>query len=541
MSSRPGLQPRSRNAALTVAVACLAAAAHGSDRPQWGGRSERNFVSGETGLPINVRIAWKDKEKRLPLPGGNVRWVAPLGTQTYSSPTVAGGRVFIGTNDERLDDSRFRHTGGGVWMCFDERSGALLWKLVVPRLKTQNRKFNFDHLGLGECSTATVEGDRAFVVSSRGEVLCLDVHGQADGNDGPFTDEGRYMVDARVWPNKPGRVDTNDVPPAPVPAELRPGDGDIVWAYDFVTGVDAWAHDAADCSVLVDGAYLYVCTSNGRDNTLAAVPSPDCPDLIVLDKVTGKLVAVNPEPLGRSILHGEWSSPTLARVGGRSLVVWGGGDGFCYAFDARFERREDGRPAALNLVWRCDANPPHYRSRNGRSLPYNKRKEGPSEIIATPVFHDNRIYVDIGQDSGHGPGVGCLTSIDATMTGDITAMGRVWQYTDLQRSVSSAAVTNGLVFAADLGGVLHCVDASTGQALWTHDLKAHVFGSPLAADGKVYVGDESGLLTVFACGREKKNLATVEFDSPLDASPVAANGTLFVATRKHLYAIRPTN
>ena len=57
------------------------------DQPQWGQRYSRNMVSGETGLP----------ETFDPATGKNIKWVVPLGTQTYSTPVVAGGKVYIGT------------------------------------------------------------------------------------------------------------------------------------------------------------------------------------------------------------------------------------------------------------------------------------------------------------------------------------------------------------------------------------------------------------------------------------------------------------
>ncbi len=517
----------------------MAAPAPAQDWPQWGGRNERNFVSSARGLPASflppgVMI---DRGRKTAVSGENVRWAAPLGTQTYVTPAVAGGRIFMGSNDKRLEDPRFDKTGGGLLVCLDESDGRLLWQLPMPRLRTNNRKFNYDDMGLGLCSSPTVEGDRVYVVSSRGEVLCLDVRGQADGNDGPFTDEGRYMADTRTFPDKPGRFDPGNAPPPPAPVELRSTDGDILWRYDFLTELDVWPQDAVDCSILVLGDHLFVCTSNGVDSSHRNIPSPDAPNLIVLDRNTGRLLAAC-DPLGKAVFHGDWSSPALVRAGGRDLVVWGGGDGFCHAFDADFEPGENGKPGRLRRVWRFDGNPPHNKVRDGKLLPYNKNKEGPSEIIATPVVYEGRVYVAVGQDSRHGPGPGCLSCVDPGGEGDITETGRVWQCFDVQRSFSSAAVTDGLVFIADYTGILRCLDAGTGKEYWAHDLGGRVFASPLAADGRVYIGDENRKVTVAAATKLKKILAEVRFDSAVYSSPVAANGTLYIASQKTLYAFR---
>lgn len=520
---------------LSATLTCGAA-----DWPQWGGHNERNFIAHEAALPksfdggsgtnIAEGVAFR--------PPQNIRWSAPLGLMTYSTPAVTRGRIFIGTNDQRLNDPRIPSTGGGLLLCLDEVTGRLIWSLPMPRLKTQDKQFNYDNIRLGVCSSPSVEGDRIYVVSSRGEVLCLDASGQADGNDGPYRDEGAYFADDRLLPAKPGRFDPASAPPPRPPVALRPTDGDIIWLYDFVKDLDVWPQDAVDCSILVLDKVVIVCTSNGVDKSHTNIPSPHAPDLIVLDKATGRLLAVNDRPIGTSIFHGEWSSPSLAVVNHRPLVLWGGGDGFCYAFDPRFEPGKNGAPGVLHRVWWFDCNPPENRFRDGLPLPYNKNHEGPCELMATPVFVNGKVYVTIGQDSRHGDGPGCFSCIDPSGEGDITQSGRVWQFPGARRSFSSASVSGGLVFLADYPGNVYCLDALTGKLCWQHALNAGVFGSTLVADGKVYIGDDKGRVTVFALDKEKKILAVNRLDSAIYTTPVAANGTLYIATERTLYACR---
>lgn len=543
-TGRSHARPARRRAmsGIVLAVAFLVATAQAADWPQWGGSSKRNFVSEEKDLPatFSPETARIEDGKTVTPPAENLKWSVALGSQVYVTPAVAGGRVFAGANGARAnkEDSRFEHVVGGVLFCLDEATGKRLWQLNIPRLRTKNRRYNGDNLNLGLCSSPTVDGDRVYVVSTRGEVLCLDVQGLANGNDGPFTDEGGYMADSREYPDKPGRFDPKDLPPAPSPFVLQPTDADIVWRYDFIKDLDVWPQDAMDGCVLVSGDYLYVSTSNGVDASHRNVPSPNAPDMIVLDKKTGELLAVMETPLGKSIFHGGWSSPTLMHAGGKTLVVWGGGNGVCYAFDAEFTRGEDGKPGKLRQVWSFDCNPPQHKMKDGKPIPYGD-DEGPSEIIATPVCCNERVYVAVGQDSHHGTGAGSFSCIDATKEGDITESGRVWQDLDVQRSFSSAAVTtDGLVFIADYTGILRCLDAATGATYWKHDLKGRVFGSPLIADGKVYIGTEAGRLTVASAAKEKKILWETKFESGLYASPVAANGVLYITTQKRLYAFQ---
>jgi len=163
---------------------------------------------------------------------------------------------------------------------------------------------------------------------------------------------------------------------------------------------------------------------------------------------------------------------------------------------------------------------------------------GPSEIIATPVLYKNRIYAATGQDPEHGEGVGILHCIDATKTGDVTKTAEVWSYSKIHRSISTVAIVDGLLYIGDFSGFLYCLDPDTGKELWVHDMQAHIWGSPLIADGKVYLGDESGNFVVFAASKEKKVLATMNLGAPIYSTAVAANGVLYVASQTHLYAVQ---
>ena len=106
-----------------------------ADWPQWGGRPDHNMVSEEKGLPLTFEPGRKNPQGGGVEQGttGNVKWVARLGSQSYGTPTVAGGRIFVGTNDDGMQDRRLGPTQGGRLMCLDEATGKLLWHLIIPR------------------------------------------------------------------------------------------------------------------------------------------------------------------------------------------------------------------------------------------------------------------------------------------------------------------------------------------------------------------------------------------------------------------------
>jgi hypothetical protein len=272
------------------------------------------------------------------------------------------------------------------------------------------------------------------------------------------------------------------------------------------------------------------------DKTHKVMTTPDAPALVVIDRITGRLAARDDERMAPRTIHCTWSSPSMGEVGGRTLAFFGGGDGYCYAFDALPPDAAPSEAAKLKCVWRFDCDPAAPRE-NIFEFQEN-RKEGPSNITAMPVFYKGRVYVVAGGDFWHGKRQTWLKCIDAAGSGDITQTGLRWSYALQKHGMSTPSISDGLVFVADTTGMVHCVDAETGKPYWTHDTGGEVWGSTLVADGKVYVGTHKGDLCVLAAGREKRVIASVNLGSPINGTPVAANGTLYVATMKRLYALR---
>jgi len=496
---------RSRRSLALFATLAFASAVPAADQPQWGQRHSRNQVSEETGLP----------EDFDPATGRSIKWKARLGTQSYSTPVIARGKVLIGANNGAPRDPR--HKGDrGVLMCFDEQDGAFRWQLVVPK---RSEDIYLDWPNTGICSPATVEGERVYLVNNRGEVMCLDLNGLTNGNDGPYRDEARHAAPEGSPPIEPGLADA-----------------DILWIFDPAAEFGVHQHDAAHGSVLIHGPHLYVNTSNGVDNTHRKIRAPEAPSLFVLDKATAKLLARDEERMGPRIIHSTWASPSLGEVHGRTLVFFGGGDGVCYAFAALSETPAAGPLARLKRLWRFDCDPAAPKE-NVHDFQDNRR-EGPVNITGMPVFQKDRVYVTPGGDVWHGRRVAWLKCLNATKEGDITQGGEVWSYPLKSHCLSTPAVHEGLVYIADDAGWVHCVEAETGKPVWTQETRSEIWGSTLVADGKVYVGTQRGQLWVLAAGREKKVLATVELDSAISATPVAANGVLYVATHRTLYAVR---
>ncbi|MCS7304564.1 MAG: PQQ-binding-like beta-propeller repeat protein [Thermoguttaceae bacterium] len=511
---------------------------------QWGGSSNRNNLLQEGPLPIEWQIGHIDPSTGAWNPEGskNIRWVARLGSQTYGAPVVAGGKVFCGTNNGAGYLRRYPPSVDlGCLLAFDAHSGRFLWQLSREKLSTGQAH---DWPEVGICSTPLVEGDRLWIVTNRAEVLCLDTEGFLDGeNDGPYRQES-------------------------VTAEHE---ADIVWLFDMMGQLGSRQHNMASCSATAAGDLLFVCTGNGVDESHQHIPAPEAPSFLALDKRSGKVVWADNSP-GKNILHGQWGSPAVGILGGVAQVIFPGGDGWLYSFLATAEQQK-GRP---KLLWRFDCNPKPTRWRSDGRGDRN-------ELIATPVLWENRVYIATGQDPQFGEGPGILWCIDPRGRGDtspelvVDRQGNpvpptrlqaadptaghllkpnpnsalVWKYTgqDLNgdghlqfeetfhRTIAMPVIANGLLVIGDFAGLVHCLDAQSGKLLWTHDMLASVWASPLVADGKIYIADEDGDVLVFALSREKKILAENQMLQAVYATPTALDGFLYIATRTHLVAI----
>jgi outer membrane protein assembly factor BamB len=477
------------------------------------------MVSAERSLPADFD----------PKTGRNIKWVAKLGNETHSTPVIANGRVYIGTNNDSPRDPKHRGDRG-VLMCFDENTGNLLWQLVVP--KREEDKFH-DWPNSGISSPATVEGDRVYIVSNRGEVMCLDVRGMTNGNDGPFKDEGAHMVQKRMA-DVPALTNTASVSEIPMPGPL---DADILWLFDLTRDAGIWSHDAAHSSILIYGNHLYLNSGTGVDNTHKKIRTPDAPSLVVFDKRTGAYLARDRENIAPNIFHCTWSAPALGVVENKPTVFFCGGNGVVYGFEpVSANSVASSELQQLRKVFEFDFDPAAPKTEVHR---YNQnRRESPSNIFGMPVFVDGRLYVAGGGDIFWGKNEAWLKCVDVPRLNSSPRTNAVWSYPLEKHVMATPAVYGDLVFISDCGRKMHCVDRQTGQAHWTHDIKGDTWASPYVADGKVYLGTRSGNFYVWVADKQKQLLTEVELKSPISATAVAANGVLYIATMQNLYAIK---
>jgi outer membrane protein assembly factor BamB len=386
-------------------------------------------------------------------------------------------------------------------MCFDAATGKFLWQAVHEKLPNPDENDTPKH---GVASAPVVEGDRLYYVSNRCELVCANV-----------------------------------------------ADGKAIWTLDMVGALKVFPCYLAICSPLIVGDNVFVVTANGVSPGTRKLPEPTAPSFIAVNKNTGKVAWSSNLPGGK-IMEGQWGNPCAATVEGVNQVIFPGGDGWLYAFKA-----ETGE-----LLWKFDCNP--------KASVYKPGGRGDrGYLVATPVIYENRLYVGTGSDPEDGPGVGHLWCIDITKAPankekDLSPIGDnfdpkapankdsglVWHYGGpitpkpadgreiyFGRTISTVAVHNGLVYAAELEGYLHCLDAKTGQQYWEYDPKDATWDSPYYADGRVYYGTDGGDLYVFPAGKAMPTPVKINMEQAMKTPPVAAGGVLYLTNGTTLFAI----
>ncbi|MDX1643073.1 MAG: PQQ-binding-like beta-propeller repeat protein [Thermoanaerobaculia bacterium] len=421
----------------------------------------RNMISEAENLPSS----WD------PSSGENVKWKQELGSQSYGGPVLAGGVIYVGTNNERPRDPSISGDKG-VLMAFRASDGEFLWQKVHDKLPA-GRVHDWPLQGICSGPYVNAEAGRLYYVSNRAEVVCATT------------------------------------------------DGETVWMRDMIEEMDVFPHNLAAGNPLVVGDIVFTVTGNGVDEGHINIPEPRAPSFLALDKNTGETIWSSYLP-GNQILHGQWSNPAYGVIDGVPQVIFPGGDGWIYSLV----------PETGEVIWKFDANPKDSVWELGGAGTRNN-------IISTPVVYEDRVYIGVGQDPEHGEAPGHFWVIDATGRGDVTETHVVWHRggEEFGRTISTAAIADDIVYIADLSGFLYALDADTGEHYWTYDAFAAVWGSAFVADGKVYLGDEDGDVAILVHGKEMELLEEINMGASVYTTPIAEDGTLYIASRNMLWAL----
>ncbi len=239
------------------------------------------------------------------------------------------------------------------------------------------------------------------------------------------------------------------------------------------------------------------------------------------DKRTGDLLWVATPGTGSPYDLNTSTTPVAAVVNGQRLLIEGNADGWVHAIRARTGEK----------VWG-----------------FQLTKGG---INITVAVDGDTVYASHSEENVDTPGVmGRLVAIDATGTGDVTKTHERWRAEEIGSGFSSPLVHDGVLYSIDNAANLFAFDTKTGHQLWKHKLGTVGKGSPVWADGKLYVTELNGRFHILKAARDGVQALDSDVITVADAtegpagryaelygSPAIAYGRVYLSTEAGLFCL----
>ncbi|HYE85804.1 MAG TPA: PQQ-binding-like beta-propeller repeat protein, partial [Vicinamibacterales bacterium] len=229
------------------------------------------------------------------------------------------------------------------------------------------------------------------------------------------------------------------------------------------------------------------------------------------DKKSGQTIWIS-SPQARHY-DTNYSTPIVGTIDGTRALMVGGTDGVYHALKLNTGEK----------IW---------------SIEVSKRA-----ILNSPLFRDNVAYITHGEENMDTTEMGMIAAVDATRTGVLAPDAFKWRTRGFLPSFASPVMDDERLYTVDNSAIIGAFDLKTGAKLWEKTLGTLQKGSPVLADGKLYVGTENGkfyILRPSASGVEVLDedvIGDPQSPDPIVASPIVADGRVYVTTMEAMYAI----
>ncbi|MCK4747469.1 MAG: PQQ-binding-like beta-propeller repeat protein [Bacteroidales bacterium] len=165
--------------------------------------------------------------------------------------------------------------------------------------------------------------------------------------------------------------------------------------------------------------------------------------------------------------------------------------------------------------------------------------QGEDSTIAMPVESGGLVYFYTGfVVSPEGEKYSELLAVDPDGEGEITRSNIRWSIKSPPLQLLTPVVKNGLLFTIDSRANLLCLDALTGERVWSEKLKGKYNSSPVWAAGNIYFSSTRGETYVIRAGRTRDVISVNTLEGEIWATPALADGSILLRTSKALYKIR---
>jgi len=411
--------------ALAVARGARAAeplAAQGEDWTEFRGPTGMGFSSAK-----NVPTQWSSSK--------NLAWKTPLPGQGWSSPVVAGGKIYL----TAAVQARGNNVSLGA-ACLDAGTGKVLWDQTIFQ-PTQQQTAAMHRKNTLASPTPLISGDRLFVHFGHMGTAALDLSGK------------------------------------------------IIWQQTEL-GYSP-THGNGSSPILAGGGIVFSADAE-RDPFLAS-----------LDPATGKVKWKTARRGGVAKSKFSFSTPLLIDVAGQAQLV-SPASGYVGGYD----------PGTGTEIWRVEYG------------------QGYS-VVPRPVYAHGLVFVASGFNQA------TLYAIKvAGAKGDVTAKNVAWRIAKGAPLTPSVVVVGDELYMVADNGLATCADARTGAIHWTHRLDGNFSASPVAAEGRVYFQNESGVGSVIKASKTFEPVAENDLKERTLASYAVIEGGLIIRTESGLVRVK---
>jgi len=250
-----------------------------------------------------------------------------------------------------------------------------------------------------------------------------------------------------------------------------------------------------------------------KDKLIVHLEGTEDPYVAALDKETGETLwkSIRPsevydklEPVYRK----SYQTPIVIQTGDKELLI-SNASYFCFAHDVN----------TGEVIWTVEY--------------------GDDSTVSQPLYWNGLVYVNSGwlfEDNK--PFWTRQYAVDPTGKGDVTNSHVKWTFEEDVPQIPTPVIVDGKMYMVHDRGMVTCLDALTGEVIWTEKLKGNFNSSPVYAGGNIYFINVKGVCTIIQPGDSFQKVAENDIGETVKAVPVFVNDKMILRTDKNLYSIR---
>lgn len=459
--------------------------------PQFRGTNSSGRAERPSGVPAEIG------------PEKNVVWKVAL-PPGHSSPIVFDNRIFVTAvrNLTPVDDKSASETVVRrlVTICLDRSTGSILWERTAPHDTLEE----IHQIGSHAQSSCATDGERVVSFFGSSGLFCYDINGEElwHRRMGPFNNTFGAGSSPIIVGDRVLLVQDHDT-------------DSFLLAANKSTGETIWQADRSEFPRSYSSPVIL--TVDGRRQIVIAGTLR----VVGYDFESGREVWTV-RGLSRSVCM----TPVVGEDGTLFVAGWSrGGDPGARITVEPFETVIAARDKNANGLIE-DAELEKGGDIQQRFEQVDRDKSG---TITRDEYEYYRMLFDTARNA--------VLAIRPGGTGDVTTQNVIWESDKFVPFCSSPLACNGLVFTIKDGGIATSYDAKSGALLKTKRIagNGNYYASPVAADGRVYLFDQRGKLSVIEAVGDWKDLWTAEFGEDVYATPAIIGDRIYVRTVGNLY------